>query len=247
MLSAMREHPWNIRRPSTEDYRRFDHLSDLHLLTVAWLKELEKKQMRAPHELRRIVSPGIQGILERLETLAETSIAEQLDSILDESYPGELLSKLSENIWTVQAWTLHQIQEKIKKSERDLLQNILEQSSWRAGRISAEKRWPNLHSTSRGDIRGIYSCLQNTPFSGYPITRAFLPIRVLSERAEIELLQCPHQIHHPEVDRVKDSLCELHIFWLRGFAYALNPQVTIDDTPGTDGNRCRILLGFLQH
>jgi hypothetical protein len=242
----MREHPWHLRRASAEHHHWYRNLTDLHALTTAWLNDLNVP--RSPNALRRGLDDDLAETLWLLEGMsAETETpGPRLDSILDDTRPEDLLSRLERTIWLVQAWTLIGITDKVEKTagteDRDSLLNQLEQSSWRAGRLCATRRWPNLDPEARGDLRGIFAALRDSPLSGSAQRPAWLVRRRLPAELQLELLDCPHRGRFPEIAPVADRLCELHAHWLRGFAYALNSRISIHATPSApDEPRCRQL------
>lgn len=226
-----RTDPWHLRRPSTEDYQWFRNLVDLHMLTAEWLGSLKMEREATPHQLRRVLSPSVQESLWMLEKLTQSSIPNDLESLLDDSKPAEMLSRLEYTVWAVQAWTVMNILDKTPREERSAMRNVLEQSSWKSGRACAKRRWPEFPDGYRSDLRGILAAFRSSPFSGYPRHSTFLVKRATGSELQLELLGCPHQSRYLEVQAVADDLCHLQTHWMRGFAYALNPTVMLDYLP----------------
>ena len=108
------------------------------------------------------------------------------------------------------------------------MESVLEQVAWKQGRARSETIWKKLVAKGSQDLRDILLALNDSPFSGYPQGDGFLMRRALSHEVQLELRACPHQIHYPEVAPVADRLCRLHAFWMKGFAYAMNPQVSVE-------------------
>lgn len=237
---GMREHPWHIRRPTTEHYRWFADLIDLHAITTNWLKSLEWDERQLPHQLKRVATPAVRESLVLLDALAETAVPNQLDSLLDQSMPEELLSRLEQTIWAVQAWTLRNILEKTQDSESDAVRNALEQSSWKSGRDCSTRRWSAFPAEYAGgaapDLRRMFALLSYSPISGYPNRPFSLIRRSTRDELTVELMSCPHLSSHLEVQPVADALCHLHISFMRGFLYAKNTRILLD-RPESQG-RC---------
>lgn len=236
----MREHPWYTRRATTRHHLWFRNLTDLHAITLEWLKEL--RHDRPAHFLPRGMSENISENLWMLDQLASQFPSSEggseirgLDSLLDDTSPDDLLGRLEHTVWAVQGWTLSGILDQISKSspeDRSAVMNQLEQSSWRAGRDCASRRWPLLSETSRRDLRGLLSAFHDSPLHGHPDHRSWIERRALNQEAEIELCACPHQCPYAEISEIADALCDLHAHWARGFAYTLNDRVSIEHRMG---------------
>ncbi len=246
----MREYPWNVRRPSTQHYQRYRNLLDLHALTQQWLKDLNVE--RAPHLLKRGVGSEVHETLWMLENLAEAATSPNestgassadtgrgLSDILDDTTPDDVLGRLERTVYAVQAWTLAGILDRTPKEERRAILNQLEQSSWNAGRTCAQSRWPHLEPHSRSDLRGILCAFNDSPLAGAP-ERTFLIRRAVSDELILELRACPHCLPYPEVQPSAPHLCNMHAFWIRGFAYSLNTRISIEYTPQTENVRCAL-------
>src|SRR4051812_43232230 len=97
----MREHPWHLRRATTEHHQWYRNLVDLHALTLSWLRELrEQGTALSEHSIRRWGSLAsaegreeiedtlwiLGSIGESLEKVAESPQAPgQLDALLDDT------------------------------------------------------------------------------------------------------------------------------------------------------------------
>src|SRR5690606_27633027 len=215
----------------------FANLLDLHAMTKAWLKELNLDQPPTPHHLKRVLSPGIRDSFWKLETVSRSAVPREIEMILGEGNPDDVLSKLGYTVRAIQAWTLRSILEQTPSEEASALKNLLEHTSWKAGRECGSRRWQRTAEEPRQDLRGILAALQDSPLSGYPRNSTFLVIRALPQNARVELLDCPHQSRYVEVQPVVDELCALQTFWMRGFAYSLNSRVLIDYRPVTSEER----------
>lgn len=219
----MREHPWHQRIPSTEHYQWFKNLVDFHELTTALLKEVQAE--RPSHLMNRGISAAVSENLWMLDSLAEAD----LEKFLDDTSPEDMLGRLEQTVWAVQAWTLtHLYGKSTSTSHRAPLDHTLEQVAWKLGRSASELRWKNLAQKGAQDLRDILLALNDSPFLGYPNGRGFLVKRALSQEIQVELQACPHQIHYAEAKPVADRLCRFHSHWMRGYAYALNQRVSLE-------------------
>jgi hypothetical protein len=236
----MREYPWSERRPSAEHYQNFRNLADFHALTLAWLSDLEIEPDGT--HLKRVMGPLTSEDIWMLGSLVENTLPSQLDKILvDESTPEDLLKKLRQTVWGAQAWALKNVLERTPREEQPALRNLLEQSSWKAGRRCALARWAHLDPNQARDLGHVFACLQDSPFSGYPQGPGFLVRRQVSSEIETEMLLCPHRSPSTEVQPMADLLCMLHVHWIRGYAYGLNPFVMITYRTGS---RCILRWAF---
>jgi len=233
----MRENPWHIRRPTTEHYQRFRNLIDLHQLTCTWLEDLNLDQPTTPHQIKRVGIPGIAESLRVLENLTSRTVPKDLEDFLDESYPDELLDKLQQTIWVMHSWSLRSIFEQTPRDEWAALRNVLEQSSWKAGRDCCKRRWKQIPVYATKNLRGILAAFQDSPLSGYPKFSSFLIKRATAMELDLELLQCPHNSPFLEVETVADDLCPLHTHYMRGYVYHLNTTVLMDYKNGIRGSK----------
>lgn len=181
-----------------------------------------------------------------LEAITRTTLPTELETLLDDSTPEELLSRLEYTIWAMQAWTYSNIFQKTPANERDALRNALEQSSWKAGRQCGQDRWAKLPKRYRNDIRDLLRTLQDSPLSGYPHRKAFLILRGTPQVVQLELLSCPHTSPYHEVQAIASPLCELHSHWMRGFLYGIHHQTLLEHIVSSKkgGKRCQQVWCF---
>jgi hypothetical protein len=239
------ESPWHLRLPTNEHYQWFRNLVDLHAITVSWRDELKVTQAMtmitrgADGETRRAQLAVPESFNAELDALAETP----LETLLDDTWPQDLLGRLEQAVWATQSATLQGLLQKTEgASDRESLASRLEQICWKLGRKCAETRWPELAARSEPDLRAIVLALNDTPFTGYPLRDGFLAKRMLRNEALLELRACPHQARHLEIAGLKevaDPLCRYHAHWLRGYAYALNSKVSSDYTLGESKRNLR--------
>ena len=248
----MREHPWHTRRPTAEHFERFKNVIDAHGITTGWLSDLAPEQSKQSetesHVLRRAMAPGIHQKMKTLEEFTQRTVTGGLEGLLDESYPDEVLERMENAVWTVQAWLLKSVLEKTEKSERPATRNLLEQSSWKSGRSCALKRWPQFPKKAKEDLRGICNALQGSPMKGFLIRRA------TAWDLQLELMACPHSNLRTEVKEMAHELCSLHAHWMRGFIYAFNTTIVLThemrpknaEKNGDPLKRCKIQCQFHQ-
>jgi hypothetical protein len=231
------EFPWHIRVATLEHQVRFRKLADFQDLTHAWLADLQVD--RSTHFMDRGTNPEISKNLWLLDSLAHRDPG----SLLEDSYPDEMLSRLCEMVYAVQAWTLQSLLDRTPANDRAALISILEQSSWKTGRSFSEKiaQKGTLNPTlSRSELLIRLACAPIFPLAG---TDNFLVRRSTSLKVQVELQSCPHQLEYDEIHGHKDLLCRLHYHWARGFSYALNPELIIDYHPAksiSPSARCRL-------
>ncbi len=218
------ETPWHIRLPRTEHEHWFKNLVNLHDLTQHWIRDLQVD--RPAHFLPRGLDENVRQHLWVLENLSSA----RLEQFLDDQSPGDFLSQLEKAIWAFQSWTLSQILGENKSQPNSPIKNLLEQTSWKAGRLISEARWKRLKTLGKLDLATLFFSLQDSPLSGYPHSRGNLVRRSTQKTVEIELRHCPHQLTFSEIQSHQDLLCQLHSQWCRGFIYTLNPQVIIEHT-----------------
>jgi hypothetical protein len=231
----MREQPWHLRRPTAETYRWYRNLTDLHAITTGWLDELDME--RNVHLLKRGFSRGqlteeISSTLWILENLAAPA-GEQaaLESFFDDSLPEDVLGRLEQAIWCVQAWTLSSLLDQAATKDRTAILNQLEQSTWRSGRDCARARWAELDEAARSDLRAVLQAFRDSPLSGAPRQDRFLVRRATTREISLELRECPHRSPHAALfgsENVADRLCNLHAHWVRGYLYSINTRITVE-------------------
>ena len=239
LLENHRHQKWHSRIPTNEQYQRFRNILDIHNLTRGWLTEIETSLNRQTYLLPRVKVPGVEENLWMLEKLSETYAASNLDQLLDESQPNELLDRLERTVWVTQSWTFQEIMGKTPEAETDAMLGLLEQSSWKSGRKSAAGRWPDLTKSSRENLRSILATFLQTHISASTLQDSLLIRRATPELCEFELLNCPHQSPFAEIKKAADSLCLQHYHWLKGFAYQLNTTVRSEYQPTQGSRRCQ--------
>ncbi len=222
-----RENPWHVRLPDSEHEQWFKNLVDLHELTNHWVRDLRVD--RPAHFLTRGLSQDVLDHLWILDTLSGA----KLTQFLEETQPEELLLQLEKTIWAVQSWTLNHILKEDVRSSTSPLKNLLEQTSWKAGRLSGENRWSRVKNFGQLDLAAVFFALQDSPLSGYPRSKGTLIRRATAEMVELELRHCPHQLALPEIRDNRDLLCQLHSQWCRGFVYTLNQRVSVEHSIGS--------------
>lgn len=194
----------------------------MHELTETWLKEVQSD--RPSYLLTRGLSPEITENLWMLESISKVDI----NQLADDTAIEDTLGRLERTIWAVQAWTLNALLGRTTSLTKDALDSLLDQVSWKMGKMCIESRWNSFINQKQKDVRVILLCMKDSPFSGYPHTDGFLVKRAVASEVQVELKLCPHQIHYPEVKSVADRLCRLHSQWMRGFAYELNSRINVE-------------------
>ncbi len=232
--STRRDNPWDKRRANFEDVQRFQNLVDLHCLTRHWLVDLNLSESELPHRLIRVLSPAAHEAYKIFESLTESTVPRNIDEILDESHPKELLDRLEAMVWTLQSWLLRSLREKTSDAEQSALSVSLEQSSWNAGNRIAQQKWTQRAGDTdaiapRRELEAIFQALKGGALSRYPMPHAFIVVRSLPHELEFEMCHCPHvsrySMAHPAA--TISDLCLLHSFWIKGFVYGFDPLVKV--------------------
>lgn len=120
-----REHPWHERTAGTKHYQWFNRLVSLHELTLGWLRELQVE--RPQHLISRGLKPQISQNLWMLDFLSRPgsgkSATPNMDSLLDDTSPEDILGRLEHTVWSVQAWTLMSSAERAPAETRQALRS----------------------------------------------------------------------------------------------------------------------------
>lgn len=214
--------PWHERRATHRHFRWYRNLRDLHELTLGWISETETQ--RSPHEMERGLPKEVTDSLWLLDTFPETD----LDRLMDDTQPDDVLGRLTRTVWAFQASTLASLQERTTSpQERRILDSVLEQGAWKLGRHVAETRWGGLTAAERANLKSLIGTLRDTPFGTLPEGDALLVKRATANEARVQFLACAHRFPMPEVHGVADDLCRIHLHWMQGFAYGLNPAISV--------------------
>ena len=239
--------PWNVRHPNPAEHQAWRNCLQLHDLTLAWLTDLGLD----PREFHKALEKGMSPILAPVFRALELR---DFESVLISDQPLEALDRVHHVAWSLHAWSLKRILTKSEtpkfESERAILLNQLEQTSWKAGRAAFAERWSGLHSPrlETGPARPVETALLaliDTFLTGISVAQdlrpdPFLIRRSLPDTVELELLRCPHTLPALEAESVKDELCRLHSEWMRGFIYAANPKVVMETARKLpESGRCR--------
>jgi hypothetical protein len=217
-------------------------------MTQGWIEEATS--VKEAHQLERAPSPQMIDDLKLLDALPDA----RLDTLLDDTDPSDLLSRLEYSVWAMQAWTYTSLTGMISGAEtgaKEKLNSVLEQAVWKQGRAAAEKRWHHAEKQTRGnfseDLRSLFLTLIDSPIASNLGEDAFLLRRGLGRELEFEFRACPHHSRFPEVIPVADELCFFHSAWIRGYVYGLNHQVQIEYLPTKSGSKLAKTSRCSQH
>jgi hypothetical protein len=179
-----------------------------------------------------------------LQDLSQVSF----ESLLDDTDPQDVLGRLEQTIWAVQAGMIQRLSKQTDLMDSSTALNLLEQVSWKKGRACAEARWGALMKEGQQELKSVLLAFYDAPYSSYPWGVPFLVKRATTSEVQVELRSCAHQIPYDEVAQVKpiaQVLCYLQAQWMRGFIYALNNQVTIEHQ--YHSSRCSQRWVFVGH
>lgn len=222
----MREQLWNARLASTQHFRWYRNLSDIHALTRSWLTEDESK---SAFPAQSLPFPETAAMLAGLDSQAAESDDSRLNRILDDTNPDDTLGRLDLVVNTVQATT----------AARAGSTEALREASEKSGAAYGVLRWRDADEGVRGNLRGILSLMDGAPLFGQG---SFLVHRSTVHELSTELLRCPHTSSIREVQAQADRLCELHSCWLRGYLKSLNPSIQLEykarDSGDSKSQRC---------
>jgi hypothetical protein len=211
----MREHPWHLRRVSTAHAQWFRDLTDLHALTLAWLRE-------AGQPLTQFIPATGADDLDLEECLPRLDPGRPLEEMLDDTLPDDVLGRLERTVWALQAWVAKGL---IETLSREKLGAVAQE----AGRACALSRWPSLDDSARGDLRGVLAAFRDSPLVGHGGRESLLITRAVARELHLELHLCPHMTAFPEPRACADLLCALHMDWIQGFVRALNDRIHIEN------------------
>lgn len=213
--------PWHERRFTHEQERKFKQLTHLHEITLEWVQTLQLDVTLEPLNLNRL---------------------------LDDTSPEDVLKRLELEVWNIQVSTLDVLLKGTPSSEKSSLENILEQATWRLGRRTSELHPKEFSEMHRSDLRFlIWTTLESPFFPEGP--NGFLIKRSLKNEVSIELRSCPHQKKNSAIREVADPLCKIHSQWLRGFIYGYNPRIAMQWTLGNpdEEKRCEHRWHLITH
>jgi hypothetical protein len=224
---------WHQRQTFYEQERRFSQLALLNEITLEWFQVLKMSPLAHPFE-GVLSSPTIADI-QSLHSLLGLSLAD----FLDDTCAEEILTRLDHHVWKVQTSTLQALIKKTPVTHQPILENTLEQATWRLGRRMAEQTAKSIADHTRNDLRVLFRICFESPF--FPMGQSGVLIkRAIPNEVQLELRYCPHQKMSPEMKTVADSLCRIHSQWFRGYIYELNPRISIETKIGNlnEGKRC---------
>jgi len=227
---------WLKRTPSAKDRLRYRCLIELHQITLEWITELKLP------DLQKQIAMATEKTLPGSDHLwvFESWESARFEDVIDDLSPGDFLTEVEKAIQSIQKQVLDLalIHQPKGSEEFKVILSRMEQASWRSGRRTAELLWKDTQPQLLRDLKAIFLSTIETAIHPGKGLDAYLFSRVAAQRIELDLIDCPHhwvlQFHHA------DELCWLHFHWLRGFVYALNPAVQIDQkTPGKYLSRTR--------
>lgn len=209
----MRENSWHLRLTSNEHRKWHQNIEELHYLTIGFARLLQKEDKIPP--------------IESLD-----------DDHLDDLFPQEFLSLLSQRVWKMQLEIISRHSGQVP---------LFMSTAFQLGSDCAKKRWPRLVQTKNQTLNTILKALFDSPFSGFPYNEHFLPRRVTTHEVQIELQHCPHQLPLKQDKNVRDHLCRLHGEWIKGYVQAMNPNIHFEISK--PGLRCfqRWQLPYISH
>ncbi len=229
--------PWIERRAFVHHEQWYQRLIGLHQLTLHWLQE--SKIDRPAHFLDRtpagVLSEGMKEMVGLLEGFAiAEGQGQKLPDLLDDTAPEDLLGRMENLIFVVQAATVAGF------LERPEMRNVLEQAAWRCGRQYAQKVWQGVETLNRDDLLRVVMAHSQSPLFPRVPKDPFVVQRASSGEVRLELRSCPHQSPYAEVKAAADLLCPMHHQWTRGFAYELNARIEVEAgvTSGPPPSRC---------
>jgi hypothetical protein len=222
-----REAPWHLRIPNSEHNQWYKNLVELHRMTVQWRLKTHTENLIPQIHAR--LGRKVQESLWMLDSISDfNNPSNTFEHLLDDTAPEDVLGRLEQAVWAVQAVSLRMIINQANSSE---ILEILKESARLLGRACVEARWKNITGKwkkKNQDIRDVLLALHDSPLSGYPHKNGFLVKRATSQEIQIELLSCPHNVPYPEVQNLADTLCRLHAEWISGFNSGLNDQIQVE-------------------
>lgn len=221
-MTSATDTPWNARVAVQSHEAEYRKLSRIHQMTLAWCTAMDLE--RPPYLTARSLPKDVEADLGLLEGITDGRGA--LESLLDDTSPEDVLSRLEKTVWIVQRYSLSRLFEKTGMP-RDVLLDHLEQTTFQLGRAAGEADWGDLTDHDRKDLRPLSRALRDALLASRP--DAWLIRRALPVEVQLELLSCLHREPRVEMENgIRQALCRLHGHWIRGYAYALNPRSQLE-------------------
>lgn len=202
-------------------------------MTDQWFTDAAVTETDTEHLLARVAAPEVKRVWDSLGTIKNTLT--QLEPLLQDELPAELVHRIERTVLGFQGAGLGLLLEKTPKSETPALINLLEQSSWRAGKSFAQQEWKHTRPLSLTDA---LSCLRDSPLGAFEGMSRYLVVRATRTDLQLQVRSCAHHSTVPEVKKFAGTLCTLHARWVSGFVHALLPEVHVDHLCGNDGPYC---------
>lgn len=197
-------------------------------MTDQWFSDASVSESETQHLLERVAAPEVRRVWDQLRALRSelTQVSlESMEAVLQAEMPAELLQRFERTVLVFQAAGLGMLLEKTPKGEQPALVNLLEQSSWRAGKTHAESEWKGAPISL---LRDVLSCLRDSPLGVYEGRPRVLVIRSTRNEMLMEVRSCPHTSQIPEVKQFAEALCRLHARWVAGFIQGVMPTIRLD-------------------
>lgn len=222
----MRENPWHLRQPTLVHFKWFKNLIELHRLTYEWVSRLHPNPPPCGFFVKKgAIHPETEKAIQILSNVLPNLPEVDLEGVIHDALPDAFLEVFQHAVWRIQADSLETLYQSISPEEVRSLESSLEEIAVRQGATCAQGRWHHLSAEFTQDLPHLFQVMKDSPFSGALHKSPFLWKRISSNKAEGELLFCPHQLGYPEIKAVANALCHLHSQWMLGFLLALNPGV----------------------
>ncbi|MFN7685087.1 MAG: hypothetical protein ACK5QT_06710 [Oligoflexia bacterium] len=218
----MREYPWLERPHHWGQVARYRVIRDSALLTRAWCEAVSAPLSTLQ---RKGVWPEFEKALVLLHAV-DWSSQEFPSHLLGAMKPDEFLNLVSAGVRIQQGLVLDQI---LKKQESHLL-GILERATFEFGRRTEARIEKSVLSA-----RSVFWALSQAGGEAVVERATDGCVRFLD-------LGCPHRDPHLEVKAVADRLCDLQMFWRRGFCAALAPELQLVRLEPDGRGHCRFDL-----
>ncbi len=223
-LSTM---PWHQRKPTLEHQHWFESLVDIFLLNNCWtcvldLKDIKKDLSDMDINFLNILDEIVSKKAELTPEKAPHIFSEIFHSLMDDTYPEDILGRLEKSILKNQLIILDGLIVKTPTSEKfEFIKNLSKQE----GNYSALRRWPNWPNNLKNRLETLPSLISAVPFLTHPKFGTFLTNRATATELILEYREYPNTNIDLMNIKQKQMLFELFGFWIQGFVSALCKNV----------------------
>ena len=215
----MQVNPWNERRSTLEEERRFKKLIALHSLTHLWTQAISGPSEGGTLRIERMPKITLRQNLWLLEKARLDEVLTELNTLVGDQQLSDFLSELYETIWLIQCSTLENAFS--ETNDPALLTNLLKNAAWSHGKKTAETEWANMKSPN---LMEAYHAFLETHIDS---DRGFLLGRASENELNFYWIRSPSQNPSLNTSPQIEELSTLHRECIHGFFYGLSRSIRI--------------------